>query len=99
MSIHISEVLDYLDTHPICCHKGTVTSLMEMLYDVYVMHNTIDSEEIQNKLQEVLILLPQNQHEPFLTSLCDICAGYELLAFSHGIVVGMHLMSEINTLP
>lgn len=102
MSIHIDEVLDYLDTHPIGCHEGSVKSLMEMLHEVYTMYNSIDSEELRGKFRElrpVLEQLPRDDGNRLFSLICDLCMEHEQLAFSHGIVVGMQLMSEIRVLP
>lgn len=102
MAIHINEILDYLDDHPVCCHNGGVESLMEMLHDAYIAHNSIDSEKIRSCFQaldsesENLTLNMANQLH---SMICDLCMEHEVLAFSHGIVVGMHLMSEVNYLP
>lgn len=102
MSIHINEVLDYLDAHPIRAYQGGVDSLMEMLHEVYTMHNSIDSEEIRNmfhKLRNLLKMLPPDGVDQVFSLVCDLCIAHEILAFSHGVVVGMHLMTEVNMLP
>jgi len=102
MSVHINEVLDYLDIHPICCHNGTIYSLMDILLDVYKMHNRIDSQELrqlQHTLQHYIGTLPDADSKQVFRILSQLCMEHEQLAFSHGIVVGMHLMSEVNMLP
>ena len=102
MSIHNNEILDYLDEHPIGCYEGGVKSLMEMLHDVYIEHNSVDSEEIHRLLQRFQDLLEQNpldSRDALYGLVSDLCREHEVLAFSHGIVVGMYLMSEARTLP
>ena len=39
MSVHINEVLSYLDAHPIHSVEVGVESLLEMLHEVYTMYN------------------------------------------------------------
>lgn len=102
MSIHIDQVSDYLDTHPICREADTVKSLLEMLHDVYVMHNSMDSEEIREKFREfrlVLNELPKEITDALFSVTCDLCMEHEVLAFSHGVIVGMNLMTDVNRLP
>ena len=76
MSVSVHEILDYLDAHLVRNHKGSATTLLKMLYELYTAYNTrqpvqIDGIEIRG----------------------------EELAFTQGILVGMHLMTEINILP
>jgi len=102
MSIHIHQVLDYLDANPVCRHDGEIISLMELLHDAYTMHNAIDSEQLRGyfrKLRCHLEPLTQTQADELFCTVCDLCLEHEQLAFSHGIVVGMHLMTEVNYLP
>ena len=102
MAIHIHEVLDYLDVHPIGLHEGGVKSLMEMLHDIYVDYNEIDSEELRNlsrNLHHILSDLSKDAQSTVFDTVGALCAEHEVLAFSHGIVVGMQLMTEVNRLP
>lgn len=102
MSVHIQEVLDYLDAHPIGGFEGNVESLLEMLHDAYIAHNSIDSEEIHaifRKLDSYLANFPIGASEELNRLVCSLCMEHEVLAFSHGIVVGMQLMTEVNYLP
>lgn len=39
MSIHINEVLDYLDEQLVCQRADGMPSLMELLYDAYAVHD------------------------------------------------------------
>ena len=48
MSVRIDEVLDYLDEHLICSKAETMPSLMKMLHDAYIEHNSIDSETLRS---------------------------------------------------
>ena len=40
MSIHIDEVLDYLDAHLVCQRSEDMPSLMAALRDAYALHDT-----------------------------------------------------------
>lgn len=76
MSVSVHEMLDYLDIHPVRNHEGDATTLLQMLYRLYAVYNTMPP--IQSKDGE----------------MCG-----EELAFAQGIMVGMHLMSELWILP
>lgn len=102
MSVHINEILDYLDAYPLGCYEGTLYSFMELLHDAYTEQNAIDSDEIHNifrKLNGILDGLSSDEKEKLYISVCDLCREHEVLAFSHGLVAGMHLMTEVNYLP
>lgn len=101
MSIHISQVFEYLDAHPISCYEGNFESLLEALHYVYTTSNPIDSEEIRGEFQRlhsILEKLPHTDRNALYQIVSDLCFEYELRSFSHGLVVGMNLMTEINAL-
>ena len=102
MSVHINEVLSYLDAHPIHSVEVGVESLLEMLHEVYTMYNSIDSEErraLFEKLRPIMESLPSGDRDALFSAVCDLCREHEQLAFSQGIVAGMQLMTEVNRLP
>lgn len=102
MSIHINEVLDYLDAHPVCQQTDSMESLLEMLHDIYAMHNTFDSEAIRRKfhgLRHILNRIPEECRDGFYAQVCDLCLEHEQLAFAQGVCAGMMLMTEVNRLP
>lgn len=95
MSIHIYQILDYLDTHPVCQEAEDVPSLMAMLRKIYLMHHYTDSEA----LLDMLYSFPAGDMEQLSAWIANLCAEREQLAFSQGIAVGMQLMTEVHTLP
>lgn len=102
MSIHINQVLDYLDNHPVCQYADTMESLMEMLHDIYAMHNSTDSEKLRSMLatlHSVMDSLPADDADALFDLVSSLCMEQEQLAFSHGFVVGMQLMTEVHSLP
>ncbi len=102
MSIHIHQVLDYLDTHPICREADSMDSLLERIHDIYALNNHLDSEEIRSLLRSMrnlLECLPMERFEEVFAAVSDLCLEHEQLAFSQGVLAGMHLMTEVNTLP
>ena len=102
MSVHIDEVLEYLDAHPIGCYSGGVKSLMEMLYEVYCEYNDVNSDEIRDLMSRYYDLVdgyPMEDEERLYTLISELCGKHEVIAFAHGILVGMNLMAEVNGLP
>lgn len=102
MSIHIQQVLDYLDSQGICQQADNMEALMEVLHDAYVKHNSIDDQQLCGQFQslrQILDRLPAEYGEAFFCQVCDLCLAHEQLAFSQGVVVGMLLMTEVNRIP
>lgn len=102
MSVHINDVLDYLEANPLRHYEGKLYPVLEMIHDAYTEQNAIDSEEIHDifrTLDGMLENIPSSDAEELNARICDLCLQHEILAFSHGILVGMHLMTEINYLP
>ena len=102
MSIHIHQVMDYLDTHPVCQQTDNMESLLEILYDVYISHNDGNSQEILSlfhRLRNCMEHLTKAEQDALFDAVCDLCAEHEVLAFSQGVLTGMMLMSEVCNLP
>ena len=102
MSIRIKEIYSFLDEHPLNRHQGSLESFMELLYDAYTQQNPIVTENTYEMLQKIKMLLcelPPDVAERVNDLLYDLNLEQEVLAFSHGVAVGMHLMTEVNALP
>ena len=95
MPIHINQVLDYLDTHPIVQEADSVPSLLELLHDVYAAHSGFDSRQ----LRESLPMLSGADFDAVAAQFRDLCPEQEQTAFAQGALTGMLLMSEVNMLP
>ncbi len=101
MSIQTSQVFEYLDAHPLWRYEGSFESLLETLHHIYTVGNPIDSEAIRSAFRRAYPLekLSPDEADALIRVTSNFCSKYELLAFSHGILVGMNLMTEINGLP
>ncbi|MBQ8834524.1 MAG: hypothetical protein IJ001_06330 [Oscillospiraceae bacterium] len=102
MSIHVSQVYDYLESHPLTKYEGEFESLLEMLHYIYTTANPIVNDTIRERFQEmghILKKLSVEEDDALHNLVCDLCLEHEQLAFAHGITVGMYLMTEINALP
>ena len=102
MSIHINQVLDYLEQQRICQKSENMESLMEMLHYAYIQYNAVDSEEIRSlfaRLRKIWEPASTKDTDEMFSLICELCMQHEVLAFSHGVRAGMVLMSEVNQLP
>ena len=102
MPIHIHQILDYLDTHPIMQEADSMPSLLEQLHGIFAAHHSFDSPALQQfleKLRRSLAMLSQTEYDAVLSLVCSLCLEQEQAAFSQGFLAGMLLMSEVNTLP
>lgn len=101
MSIHINQVLAYLDEHPVSSHKGDFSSLLDMLCASYTEYNNIETDRIRilfDEMDAILSTLTLCQNDHIFDTVVNLCIEYQRTAFSHGICVGMHLMTELNAL-
>lgn len=102
MPICSSQVLDYLDAHPIHQHEGDFSSLLDMLFFIYTSSNPIENDKIHSvitQLYSTFAPLTSEQENTLFSTLRVLCEENELAAFSHGVLVGMSLMTELNGLP
>lgn len=102
MSVSISQVYEYLDTHPVSRYEGDFQSLLEMIHYIYTTCNPVDNGKIRAELHQLgTILKPLSLEEDDAVSnlVSRLCYEYEQTAFYYGLTVGMHLMTEINALP
>ena len=100
MAVRIDQLIEYLDSHPICYYADNVESLLGMLYDIYTKHNGINSNELRKltqKLDVVLEKLPVDTRDGADRLVGEMCREHEQVAFVHGVVVGLCLMTEIRT--
>ena len=101
MSIQVSQVLEYLEAHPVGGAAGDFESLLDMLHFIYAESNPIDSAAIREhfrSVDELLDLLPREAADRIFIVTSDLCLEFEHTAFQHGVLVGMTLMTELNAL-
>ena len=102
MSIHISQVIDYLDSHPVSKYPGNFESFLDMIHAIYTDSNPIENEQIYSALSEIatpMQLLSNEDSDDLFAAISTLCLEYERASFSHGLLAGMLLMTELNSLP
>lgn len=102
MSVHIHQVLDYLDAQRVCQTSDSMETLLETIYEAYERCNCFETDETKmwlRKINGMLDILPPRLHDHLLHLIFCLCGSQEKLAFSQGILAGMLLMTEVNRLP
>ena len=102
MSIHIDDVLDYLDDQRVCQKAENMESLMELIHEGYTRYYKREETGIREgfrQLRERWESLSGEQSYDLIALVCELCAEHELQAFSQGICAGMILMTEVNRVP
>jgi len=102
MSVHIDQVIEYLDTKRVCDKAENMESLMEMIYYAYTQCHKVDNEKIRSlfaRLRKIWEPSSERDGDEMFSLICELCIEHEVLAFSQGICAGMQLMTEINWLP
>lgn len=102
MSIHLTQVYEYLDHHPVSKYPGDFESLLEMLHYIYTTANPIDNERIRDgfrRSRQILDKLSIDDADELFYAFSDLCLEHERVSFSHGLLAGLYLMTEINALP
>ncbi len=99
MSIHLDEVLDYLDDQQVCRKAENMESLMEMIHEGYTRYYKTDKETIYTlfrQLRSIWEPCSPMQEDRMFSLICDLCRELELQSFSQGVCAGMLLMTEVN---
>lgn len=102
MSIHINDIVELLEQNPIHSYNGNIQSLLRLLYSAYSEYNVTNSPEARELFRSMdkhMEKLEYQEAECLNSNFMEICMNLEEIAFGHGILVGMYLMTEINGLP
>lgn len=102
MSIQLSQVLDYLDAHPARHFDGSFESFLDLICSVYTESNPIETEKIRLKFSEIDAItesLSLQESDKLFDTVLSLCIEYERSAFSHGLLAGLLMMTELNALP
>ena len=101
MTITAQQIRNYLASHPLRTQSGDFPSLLDALRDTYNEWNSVDSGAIRalfTRLDLILNKLPLKEQDDVIYTVCHLCSQYESEAFSHGILVGMNFMKELDEL-
>ena len=102
MALSSAQILDFLENHSIRKHNGDFNSLLEMLHYIYTASDPVSNDTLHahfQKVEKILQQLSSEQADTLFSAIRKLCTEYERGAFSHGIAVGMLLMTELNALP
>lgn len=77
---------------------GDAESVIDMLYEHYTEHISVDSEKVVNQFATLrkLVNLPPKEYDQVFYAVSDLCIEHGRLAFSEGLRIGMELAMEVN---
>ncbi len=93
MQQHIKALRNYCKQNPL--NHGDAESVMEYLYWHYAENNPIDNRKIWDRFSSIrqqYSHLSMQEFDPIFTTVSDLCAGHEHLAFLEGLRLGVTLM-------
>ena len=91
----------YLAANPPDYGYRDVDNILDMLYNFYSENNPIDSIAIRKNYQALDSFLNRftlSQYDQVLDILCDLCLQHEEQAFRAGILIGLRLFVELDSL-
>ncbi len=97
MQKYIKFLQKYCKQNPLD-HGGT-KSVMEFLYWHYAESNPIDNQKIRDGFATIRQQYPHlsmEEFDPIFTTVSDLCAEHERLAFLEGLRLGVTLMTELQ---
>lgn len=89
----------YIETHPLDPGDSDCTTILDQLYQVYAESHESDPPEISEgfkELEEFLCKLPLDDNNAVFNLCCRLCIAYERKGYIDGLLVGAHLIKEIN---
>ncbi len=98
MQRYLQVLLDYYKQNP--PNHGDAESVLDLLYWHYAEFNPIDNQKIRDSfasLRKQYSHLSMQEFDPIFTTVSDLCAEHERLAFLEGLRLGVVLMQELST--
>ena len=97
MQKYIHALQEYCKQNP--PNHGDYLSVMNLLYWIYTEYNPIDDKKLKDgfaKLRSQFPHLSLQEFDPVFTTVSDLCADHERLAFYEGLRLGVTLMQELK---
>ena len=89
----------YIDTHPFDPGDSGCETVLNQLYQAYVVSHESDPAEISDgfkELEEFLCELPLEDNNTVFNLCCRLCSAYERKAFCDGLQYGAYLIRELS---
>ena len=80
-------------------HSATTSSLLEILYLVYVENSGVDNDEVRENFSNLYAALKNKsmrEIDDIIDIVCDLCCAHERNGFLEGVKVGVKLAQEVD---
>lgn len=102
MNPYIEQLKIELRSYEILCGKEDDFSILRFLWQSYSCFNPTDDGQIKkcnDALSPIYQELSLNNADALTYLICDLCTAYQRAAFLDGILVGAHLVKELEIEP
>ena len=99
MQQFVSRLNELLADYHLDYHSATTSSLLEILYLVYVENSGVDSDEIRHNFSNLYAALKNKslrEIDDIIDIVCELCWDHEKNGFLEGVKVGMKLAQEVD---
>ena len=99
MQQFINRLSELLADYCLEYHSATTSSLLEILYLVYVENSGVDNDEIRqnfSNLYDALTDKTMRDIDDIIDIVCDLCCDHEKNGFIEGVKVGVKLAQEVD---
>ena len=99
MQQFINRLSELLADYHLDYHSATTSSLLEILYLVYVENSGVDNDEIRHNfsnLYDALTGKSLREIDDIIDIVCDLCSDHEKNGFVEGVKIGVKLAQEVD---
>ena len=89
----------YIDAHPFDPGDSDCETVLDQLYQAYAESHESDPPEISEGFKELeafLCTLPLDDNNAVFNLCCQLCCAYERKGYIAGLLVGAHLIKELD---
>lgn len=99
MQQFVNRLSELLADYCLDYHSATTSSLLEILYLVYIENSGVDNDEIRQNFSNLYIALTgktMRDIDDIIDIVCDLCCDHEKNGFIEGVKVGVKLAQEVD---
>ena len=99
MQQFVNRLNELLADYHLDYHSASTSSLLEILYLVYIENSGVDNDEIRqnfSNLYDALTGKSLREIDDIIDIVCDLCCEHEKNGFIEGVKVGVRLAQEVD---
>ena len=99
MQQFVNRLNELLADYHLDYHSASTSSLLEILYLVYIENSGVDNDEIRqnfSNLCDALTGKSLREIDDIIDIVCDLCCEHEKNGFIEGVKVGVRLAQEVD---